>query len=214
MAPGLVRSPRRPRAASCRPTSGGTRSCPPTGARRPAIRHKSRAGIVRRMVAASSKQGGWCLDFFAGSGTWARSRPSSAGTSSLWTAIQTPSTPAELAWMRSRAQLTRCGSQPETSRPRVALKRPRIVPRPASGAKMDSRIAAVPFTLRNLKDLEDLGSNFDGAPDLEFRAAGKALGLEQCGLCYQRIRPTLASHTAIRISSRRRSMWSCAGAGG
>ena len=31
-----------------------------------------------------------------------------------------------------------------------------------------SRMAAVPFTLRNLKeDLEDVGSNFDGAPDLE-----------------------------------------------
>lgn len=27
------------------------------------------AGIVRRMVAASSRPGGWCLDFFAGSGT-------------------------------------------------------------------------------------------------------------------------------------------------
>jgi site-specific DNA-methyltransferase (adenine-specific) len=26
-------------------------------------------GIVRRIVAASSRQGGWCLDFFAGSGT-------------------------------------------------------------------------------------------------------------------------------------------------
>src|SRR4029077_4414115 len=26
-------------------------------------------GIVRRMVAASSRPGGWCLDFFAGSGT-------------------------------------------------------------------------------------------------------------------------------------------------
>ncbi len=45
---------------------------------------------------------------------------------------------------------------------------------------MNSRIAAVPFTLRNLKeDLEDLGSNFDGAPDLEFRLASKALELEQ-----------------------------------
>jgi mannose-6-phosphate isomerase-like protein (cupin superfamily) len=55
---------------------------------------------------------------------------------------------------------------------------------------MNSRIAAVPFTLRNLKeDLEDLGSNFDGAPDLEFRHASKALELEQCGLCYQRIPP-------------------------
>ena len=30
----------------------------------------------------------------------------------------------------------------------------------------------MPFTLRNLKaDLEDVGSNFDGAPDLEFRMA-------------------------------------------
>ena len=34
----------------------------------------------------------------------------------------------------------------------------------------------MPFTLRNLKeDLEDLGSNFDGAPDLEFRIAVIAL---------------------------------------
>jgi hypothetical protein len=37
----------------------------------------------------------------------------------------------------------------------------------------------VPFTLRNIKeDLEDIGSRFDGAPDLEFRAATKALELE------------------------------------
>jgi quercetin dioxygenase-like cupin family protein len=51
-------------------------------------------------------------------------------------------------------------------------------------------IAAVPFTRRNLKeDLEDLGSNFDGPPDLEFRHASKALELEQCGLSYQRIPP-------------------------
>jgi hypothetical protein len=34
----------------------------------------------------------------------------------------------------------------------------------------------VPFTLRNLKeDLEDIGSRFDGAPDLEFRLATDAL---------------------------------------
>ena len=44
------------------------------------------------------------------------------------------------------------------------------------------------FTLRNLKeDLEDLGSRFDGAPDLEFRSATQALELEQSGLGYQRI---------------------------
>lgn len=46
------------------------------------------------------------------------------------------------------------------------------------------------FTRTNLKrDLEDLGSNFDGAPGLEFRLATKALGLENSGLGYQRIPP-------------------------
>jgi len=55
---------------------------------------------------------------------------------------------------------------------------------------LSHRIAAVPFTLRNLReDLEDLGSNFDGAPDLEFRMASKALELEQSGLSYQHIPP-------------------------
>jgi hypothetical protein len=49
----------------------------------------------------------------------------------------------------------------------------------------------VPFTLRNLKeDLEDVGSNFDGAPDLEFRMATQALALEQSGLSYRACRPT------------------------
>lgn len=47
-----------------------------------------------------------------------------------------------------------------------------------------------PFTRVNLKsDLPDLGSNFDGSPDLEFRLATKALGLEQAGFGYQRIPP-------------------------
>ncbi len=51
------------------------------------------------------------------------------------------------------------------------------------------RIAAVPFTLRNLKeDLEDVGSRFDGAPDLEFRLATDALK-QQSGLGYQRVPP-------------------------
>jgi mannose-6-phosphate isomerase-like protein (cupin superfamily) len=45
----------------------------------------------------------------------------------------------------------------------------------------------VPFTLRNLKDLRDIGSVFDGAPDLEFRAATKPLELEKSGLTYQRV---------------------------
>jgi uncharacterized cupin superfamily protein len=48
----------------------------------------------------------------------------------------------------------------------------------------------MPFTLRNLKeDLEDVGSNFDGAPDLEFRMATGALELENSGLSYQRVPP-------------------------
>ena len=51
-------------------------------------------------------------------------------------------------------------------------------------------MATVPFTLRNLKaDLEDVGSDFDGAPDPEFRLATGALELEQSGLGYQRIPP-------------------------
>jgi len=48
----------------------------------------------------------------------------------------------------------------------------------------------VPFTLRNIKaDLEDIGSVFDGPPGLEFRAATKALELEQAALSYQRVPP-------------------------
>ena len=65
----------------------------------------------------------------------------------------------------------------------------------------------MPFTLRNLKeDLEDVGSRFDGAPDLEFRLATGALELEQSGLGYQRVPPAIASRTATRTRSRRRSM--------
>ena len=48
----------------------------------------------------------------------------------------------------------------------------------------------MPFTRRNLKaDLEDVGSNFDGAPDLEFHLASDALALEHSGLSHQRIPP-------------------------
>jgi mannose-6-phosphate isomerase-like protein (cupin superfamily) len=51
-------------------------------------------------------------------------------------------------------------------------------------------MASVPFTLRNLRsDLEDVGSKFDGAPDLEFRLATQALELEHSGVSYQRIPP-------------------------
>ena len=48
----------------------------------------------------------------------------------------------------------------------------------------------MPFTRSNIKeDLEDIGPVFDGAPDLEFRAATKALELEKCALSYQRVPP-------------------------
>jgi quercetin dioxygenase-like cupin family protein len=48
----------------------------------------------------------------------------------------------------------------------------------------------VPFTVVNLRrDLEDLGPKFDGAPDLEFRAATKPLGLERSALSFQSIPP-------------------------
>ncbi|HEX8103809.1 MAG TPA: cupin domain-containing protein [Solirubrobacteraceae bacterium] len=48
----------------------------------------------------------------------------------------------------------------------------------------------MPFTHRNLReDLDDLGANFDGAPDLEFRLASRPLGLEHSGLGFQRVPP-------------------------
>ncbi len=48
----------------------------------------------------------------------------------------------------------------------------------------------MPFTLKNLKDdVDDVGSNFDGPPDLEFRLARNALELEESGLTYQHIPP-------------------------
>jgi hypothetical protein len=73
----------------------------------------------------------------------------------------------------------------------------------------------MPFTLRNLReDLADVGSNFDGAPDLEFRLAGKALELERSGLSYQRIPPGYRFPYGTRTGSRRRCSWSWAGAGG
>ena len=46
------------------------------------------------------------------------------------------------------------------------------------------------FTVTNIReDLEDLGSNFGGSPDLEFRAATAALELKESALSYQRIPP-------------------------
>ena len=42
---------------------------PTNGAERTGYPTQKPEGIVRRMVTASSRPGGWCLDFFAGSGT-------------------------------------------------------------------------------------------------------------------------------------------------
>lgn len=67
--------------------------------------------------------------------------------------------------------------------------------RSQADGRCDERLAprypcAVAFTLRSLKhDLEDIGSVFDGSPELEFRAATKPLGLQQSALTYQRIPP-------------------------
>ena len=48
----------------------------------------------------------------------------------------------------------------------------------------------MPFTLRNLReDPANVGSNFDGPPDLEFRHASKALELERSGLTFQYVPP-------------------------
>ena len=61
--------PRRRPAASASPTRGFTPSCRPTAREKTGYPTQKPEGVVRRMVAASSRPGGWCLDFFAGSGT-------------------------------------------------------------------------------------------------------------------------------------------------
>jgi mannose-6-phosphate isomerase-like protein (cupin superfamily) len=48
----------------------------------------------------------------------------------------------------------------------------------------------VPYTLKNIRrDVDDIGPQFNGAPDLEFRAATKALELEHSALSYQWVPP-------------------------
>jgi site-specific DNA-methyltransferase (adenine-specific) len=68
MAPGLVTPEQRARGK--RPTDVWWHTIVPTsGSERTGYPTQKPAGIVRRMVTASSRPGGWCLDFFAGSGT-------------------------------------------------------------------------------------------------------------------------------------------------
>jgi site-specific DNA-methyltransferase (adenine-specific) len=68
MAPGLQTAERAARGKL--PTDVWWHTIVPTAGReRTGYPTQKPEGIVRRMVAASSKPGGWCLDFFAGSGT-------------------------------------------------------------------------------------------------------------------------------------------------
>ena len=73
----------------------------------------------------------------------------------------------------------------------------------------------MPFTPRNIKeDLEDIGSWFDGAPDLEFRAATKALELEKSALSYQRVPPGYRFPYGHTHRTQEEVYVVCAGAGG
>jgi DNA modification methylase len=68
MAPGLVGARRAARGK--RPTDVFWHTIVPTaGAEKTGYPTQKPEGVVRRLVAASSRPGGWCLDFFAGSGT-------------------------------------------------------------------------------------------------------------------------------------------------
>jgi site-specific DNA-methyltransferase (adenine-specific) len=68
MAPGLVTPEKAARGKL--PTDVWWHTIVPTnGAEKTGYPTQKPEGIVRRMLAASSRPGGWCLDFFAGSGT-------------------------------------------------------------------------------------------------------------------------------------------------
>src|SRR3712207_2786385 len=68
MAPGLVTPVQAARGK--RPTDTWWHTIVPTSGReKTGYPTQKPEGLVRRFVAASSRPGGWCLDFFAGSGT-------------------------------------------------------------------------------------------------------------------------------------------------
>jgi site-specific DNA-methyltransferase (adenine-specific) len=68
MAPGLVTPEKAARGKL--PTDTWWHTIVPTnGAEKTGYPTQKPEGIVRRIVGASSRPGGWCLDFFAGSGT-------------------------------------------------------------------------------------------------------------------------------------------------
>src|ERR687896_1190092 len=96
--------------------------------------------------------------------------------------------PADGPQERRPARRAQCAPICLSTRPHTRSKP--LSPAAPAGWRSNRRIVAVPFTRRNIKeDLEDVGSNFDGAPDLEFRLATEALELEQSGLGYQRVPP-------------------------
>jgi site-specific DNA-methyltransferase (adenine-specific) len=68
MAPGLVGAEKAARGKRVTDTWFHT-IVPTNGREKTGYPTQKPEGIVRRMVAASSRPGGWCLDFFAGSGT-------------------------------------------------------------------------------------------------------------------------------------------------
>jgi len=68
MAPGLVGAEKAARGK--RPTDVWFHTIVPTnGSEKTGYPTQKPAGVLRRLVAASSRPGGWCLDPFAGSGT-------------------------------------------------------------------------------------------------------------------------------------------------
>ena len=80
MAPGLVSAEKAARGK--RPTDVWFHTIVPTNGReKTGYPTQKPEGVLRRMVAASSRPGGWCLDPFAGSGRSARCAASSVGGS-------------------------------------------------------------------------------------------------------------------------------------
>ena len=73
----------------------------------------------------------------------------------------------------------------------------------------------MPFELRNIKkDLDDIGSKFDGAPDWSSARRPRRSGWRNPASATSASRPAIAFPTATRTESKRRCTWSCGGAGG
>ena len=68
MAPGLV-TPEKARRGKMPVDTWWHTIVPTNGREKTGYPTQKPEGVVRRIVAASSREGGWCLDFFAGSGT-------------------------------------------------------------------------------------------------------------------------------------------------